>query len=66
MNAPVTIIIRNAKFSFVKSFTTANAPDGCTAQAEYAGQRGRSVFVQFFGNGTVRAIGGGKVHPVTI
>lgn len=65
MKAPATITIRNAKFTFAQSFTIANAPDGCTAQAEYVGQRGRSVFVQFFSNGTARAIGGSNVQTVT-
>ena len=66
MKTPATITIRNDKFNFAQSFATTNAPDGCIAQAEYVGQRGRSVFVQFFSNGTVRAIGGGKVQSVTI
>ena len=67
MNSPATITIRNAKFTFAKSFgvTAAVASIGCIEQAEYIGQRGRSVFVQFFSNGTARAIGGSNVQTVT-
>jgi hypothetical protein len=67
MNAPATITIRNAKFTFAKSFgVTAATVDGCIEQAEYIGQRGRSVFVQFFSNGTARAISGGNVQTVIL
>jgi hypothetical protein len=67
MKAPATITIRNAKFTLAKSFgVTAATVNGCLEQAEYIGQRGRSVFVQFFSNGTARAINGGTVQTVII